>query len=373
MINLKDNIEERLWNYIKRNYISENYTNAILDSIQFVGDIIREKSGLEGDGNTLVGIAFGGENAKIKLNKLQTESEKNFQKGMEQILRGIYSAYRNPRSHTKHEDSEIEAIEIIFFINHLIKILDKSKGKFSTEIFLQRVFDKDFVQDKKYSDILVKSIPSTKYFEVAIELYKHKSDGDIRNLKYVWTSLIDELNVEQKKELHELASEELRFTESPSIVVKCIGLFSKSWDELDEDARFRAENKIRNLIPSAEKDIYGNLTQEGIYVSWLTSILDKSVLIGSIADELEDLFLTRNQNKQRFFLEYFGRYLKKLDENLLLATFDDHFIEELKNGNELVYNYLSRKHRVKPNEYAKFKTHMDEFQAAAEPERDLPF
>lgn len=373
MINIKDNIEERLWNYIKKNYITENYTNAILDSIQFIGDIVREKSGLEGDGNTLVGIAFGGENPKIKLNKLQTESEKNFQKGIEHILRGIYSAYRNPRSHAKHEDSEIEAIEIIFFINHLIKIIDKSKGKFSTEIFLQRVFDKDFVQEKKYSDILVKSIPTNKYFEVAIELYKHKSDGDIQNLKYVWTSLFDELNEEQKRELHGLSSEELRFTDSPLIVVKCIGLFSKTWDEIDEDARFRAENKIRNLISSSEKDIYGQLSQEGIYVTWLTSILDKSVLIGAIADELENLFLTRNKNKQRFVLEYFGRHLKKLDENLLLSSFDDHFIDELKNGNELVYNYISRKIRISPKENAKFKTHLEEFQAAAEPENDLPF
>ena len=77
MISLKENIEERLWEFVKKNYNSENYSNAILDSIQFIGDLIREKSGLEGDGNTLIGIAFGGENPKIKLNNLQTETEKN--------------------------------------------------------------------------------------------------------------------------------------------------------------------------------------------------------------------------------------------------------------------------------------------------------
>lgn len=88
---------------------------------------------------------------------------------------------------------------------------------------------------------------------------------------------------------------------------------------------------------------------------------------------MENLFLTRNKNKQRFVLEYFGRHLKKLDENLLLSSFDDHFIDELKNGNELVYNYLSRKIRISPKENAKFKTHLEEFQAAAEPENDLPF
>jgi hypothetical protein len=45
MENIKLIVEERLWNSIKKNYISENYTNSILDAIQFIGDIIREKSG----------------------------------------------------------------------------------------------------------------------------------------------------------------------------------------------------------------------------------------------------------------------------------------------------------------------------------------
>lgn len=371
-MNLKENTEERLWDYIKRNYIAENYTNAILDSIQYLGDLIRDKSGLEGDGNSLIGIAFGGENPKVKLNQLQTESEKNFQKGIEQILRGIYSAYRNPRSHSKHEDTEQDANEIIYFINHLVKILDKSKGKFSTEIFLSRVFDKDFVQDKKYADILVKSIPATKYYEVAVELYKNKSEGSVINLQYVWSSLFTKLNETQQKEILDLVSEELRFTNLPEIVAKCIGLFSDIWEQIDEDARLRAENKIINLIPKAEKDIYGKVTAEGAHVTWLTSLIDKMLLKSEFANAIEDLFLTRVESRQRFVLEYFGRYLDKIEQNLFLTSFAELFIEELKNGNDLIYNYVSRKSRIKPKENVKYKEYLESFKSNKIID-DLPF
>ena len=128
MENIKDLLDERLWNYIKRHYVSENYSSAVLDGIQFIGDIIRDKSGLETDGNNLIEQAFGGNNPTISLNKLQTDTEKNIQKGVEHSLRGIYSAFRNPRSHTKYLDKEEDAYAILLFINHLLKIIDKSKG-----------------------------------------------------------------------------------------------------------------------------------------------------------------------------------------------------------------------------------------------------
>jgi uncharacterized protein (TIGR02391 family) len=374
MISLKENIEEKLWDFVKKNYNSENYSNAILDSIQFIGDLIREKSGLEGDGNTLIGIAFGGENPKIKLNNLQTDTEKNIQKGIEQIFRGIYSAYRNPRSHSKLDDSENDANEIIIFINHLLKILDKSKGKFSTEIFLQRVFDKDFVESEKYSDILVESIPKNKYYEVAIELYKQKSYGKIQNIRFVWNSIFQKLTESEKKEIYELVSEELRFEDLPELVIKNFALFDKIWENIDEDSRLRAENKIINLIPFAEKNIYGQVTNDGIYVTWLTSIIAKSELKESIASKIEESLLSRKENKQRFILEYFGRYLKILDEFLFLSSFDQIFIDEIKNGNKLIYDFISK--RYSKEDKIKFKECLDNFK---EPKLnnsetdDLPF
>lgn len=370
MKNINEHIEERLWNFIKRNYNSENYTNAILDSIQFIGDIIREKSGLESDGNTLIGISFGGVNPKIKLNKLSTDSEKNVQKGIESILRGLYSAYRNPRSHSKIEDTEEEAFEIIIFINHLLKLIDKSKGKFTTELFLKRVFDKDFVQSEKYAELIIKDIPKRKHLEIAIEIFKQKDNARIHNLKFVWKSLTEKLNKEERTEILELASEELRFTESLDTVIKNIALFKTDWELLGEDARLRAENKIIQVIPYAEKSIIDKTNESGIYASWLTSLISKSQLKNEIAEKVYESLNSRNQDKQRFILDFYGHLLDSLESSLFLLSFNDIYKKELINGNYLIYEFITN--YFPKEKQLEFKELIDNFKDSRYDD-DLPF
>jgi len=107
---------------------------------------------------SLVGQAFGGKSPKLKVNKLQSESDKNIQVGITQILRGIYQAIRNPRSHEKYNDSISDAGSIILFINYLTKIIDKFKTPFTKHAFLERVFEENFVPKKRYADLLVNRI-----------------------------------------------------------------------------------------------------------------------------------------------------------------------------------------------------------------------
>lgn len=370
MEHIKQHIEERLWNFIKRSYNSEDYKNAILDSIQFIGDIIRNKSGLDSDGNQLVGNSFGGSNPKIKLNKLKTESEKNFQKGIESILRGIYSAYRNPRSHSKINDSEQEAFEIIIFINHLLKLIDKSEGKFSTEIFLKRVFDRDFVQSKKYAELLVKEVPNNKVLETSIEIFRNKETGKINNLKFVWDSLQSRLSEDEMSEILALVSEELRFTESLSQVIRSIALFSSKWEAIDEDARLRAENKLIQLIPDAEKDYHGQTNESGIYVSWLKSVVKISLLRMEIAQKLFDSLNSRNEDRQRFVIDYFGYQLDSLEDELLFESFKEIFKKEIINGNRLIFDWVTTYYNKESRK--ELKTEIENF-VEVRPEDDLPF
>ncbi|OAB44173.1 TIGR02391 family protein [Paenibacillus glacialis] len=105
---LKTNIQQDLWEAIEKNYGNESYSSAILDTIHLLTETIRNKTSLEGDGSSLIGQAFGGDNPKIQLNKLQTESEKNVQKGIQDILRGLFTAIRNPRSHDSHTDTKLK-------------------------------------------------------------------------------------------------------------------------------------------------------------------------------------------------------------------------------------------------------------------------
>lgn len=369
MGNIKEIIEERLWEVIKRNYNADNYKNAILDSIQFIGDIIRDKSGLDSDGNNLIGSAFGGENPKIKLNKLKTESDKNIQKGVESILRGIYSAYRNPRSHSKTEDSETDAFEIIVFLNHLLKLIDKSTGRFTVELFLKRVFDEDFVQSKVYSDLLIKEIPPNKYFEIAIEIFNAKDSGKIHNLKLVWDSINLKLSDEEGQELINLASEELRYTESIKTVIRCIALFKTDWEKIDEDSRLRAENKLIQNLNKAEKSNTGQLNEFAVNATWIPPIFSKCSLKDDIAQKLHRAIESGNEDRQRFVVEHFSYYLDELNELLLLTSYKEAFIDQLSFGNRYIYNYLVK---FPDDKILPYKEALEKF-IPAEIEDDLPF
>lgn len=117
---IRNEIDIELWEAIQKNYDSENYTGAILDAVFRLTDTIRNKTGLEGDGVGLIGQAFGGDDPRIKLNKLQTDSEKDIQRGIQEILRGIYTGIRNPRSHDAMVDDKFSADSIIIFLNYSV-------------------------------------------------------------------------------------------------------------------------------------------------------------------------------------------------------------------------------------------------------------
>src|SRR5262245_23306316 len=86
-MNLETALDPRLWDAARTSLEARNFKAAILDGIHLLTDVIRQRSGLDGDGVALVGAAFGGSSPKLKVNRLQTESELNIQRGVEAMLR----------------------------------------------------------------------------------------------------------------------------------------------------------------------------------------------------------------------------------------------------------------------------------------------
>jgi len=139
-MDLRTHIKPDLWKAVESTYQNGNYAHSIVDAMHYLSDFLREKTGVEGDGASLVGQALGGDPPRLRVNKLQTDTEKSIQKGLEQLLRGLYMAVRNPRSHEQWEDSKETADSIIYFINHLLAILDKSEEPFTVDGFVARVW-----------------------------------------------------------------------------------------------------------------------------------------------------------------------------------------------------------------------------------------
>ncbi len=336
-MNLETNINERLWNEIKSSYENKRFTESIKESIYYLSELIRNKTGLSGDGVSLVGNAFGGKNPKLKINKYQSESDISEQKGLLHALMGIYELIRNPRSHHRIKDDEPKADSIILFINYLISIIDKSKTQFSEVDFIDRVFDPSFVENEKYAKLLVKEIPIKRKLDIFIKVYREKESGNEYKLLYFFEALIDILNKDEKKQIFEIISDELKKTRSDKTVKYALIILPPNyWKEINETARLRIENKIIDSIKDG-KHIEGEKFSGGWLATWTKRFLKHF----DLADELEGTIISKLDSDDRVQQDYIFRYftdflntmLKKPTSRLIVVINNG-----LKNGDKRFYD-----------------------------------
>jgi uncharacterized protein (TIGR02391 family) len=244
-MNLETEIDRELWQAVRRSYESQVWSNAVLDSIHYLSDVLRAKSGLESDGTALVGQALGGKAPKLRLNRLETQSEKDVQAGVEQLLRGIYQSIRNPRSHERLEDTQVDADALIVFVNYLLKLIGHARAVFSIDECVGRILDKNFVSNERYATLLVEEIPARNRLQVALTVFHRKSEGDGEKLRYYFDAVIAKLSDEEGKELFQAISTELRESNDDESLRFVIQLLNPTyWPRIDEVARLRTENRL---------------------------------------------------------------------------------------------------------------------------------
>ena len=263
-MNLQTHIKKELWLAISSTYETESYSHSVLDAMHYLSDVIRDKSNIDGDGASLVGQALGGNTPRLRVNKLQTETERNIQKGLEQILRGLYQGIRNPRSHEQIKDTKDEADAVIYFIHYLLKILDKSEEPFTLFGFTSRVFDPDFVESTRYAELLAAEIPAGKRAETLIEIYRRKDEAEGRKLKYMVRAILDSLTNDQKLDFLAVVSDDLKTTRNETDIKIVLQIIPPDlWLELNEVARLRVENKLLKSISEGRLDPLTGKTDSG--------------------------------------------------------------------------------------------------------------
>ncbi len=105
-------------------YRDGHYSNAVEASVKALNGLVRLRSDLEFDGTTLMERAFSVSNPILRFNDLQSQSDKDEQKGFMQLFSGAVSGLRNPRAHGFIKDDPERAIEFIAFVSLLGKLLD---------------------------------------------------------------------------------------------------------------------------------------------------------------------------------------------------------------------------------------------------------
>lgn len=306
-MSLKTSLAEPLWAAIEAAYESRNYTGAILDAMYYLGDIIREKAGLQSDGVALVGQALGGKSPKLKVNKLQTESERDMQRGTQNLLSGLYQSVRNPRSHGKHVDTKEDADAILLFINYLLTIIGGAKGTFSKTEFLDRVFDPSFVEKKRYVELLVEIIPPKQRLDVMIEVYRRKENGEIRKLRLFSQALVAKLDEDEMSRLAEVVSDELNRTDSKESVRFSTSMFpTEFWKRLEESAKLRSENMFLQSVTEGEYISSSAKCIKGALGTWCTEHLHVFLMKDDFVWRLLRKLQSSNRNEQDYVFQYFS-------------------------------------------------------------------
>lgn len=334
-------ISNNLWERISKNYDNENYTGAILDAIFFLTKTIRDRTGFELDGVSLIGKVFGGKDPILKINKFQTESEKNEQKGIENILRGLFQAVRNPRAHEKIVDNKKTCDVLIVFIDYLLSLIEKSKAKFEIEDFFKRVIDIDFVESHDYAELLVSEIPANKIFDTLLFLLERRDFTKPNSFYYVIQAFLKRFNGEQKKEFFKIVSDILKNSDDDKdFKLFTTALKDGNWTSLELVARMRAENK---LLRSFEEGIYDsnkNACKSGALGTWLSNIANDIKLKGEFRDLLIKKLSSNNYDEIEYIMRYFRNYIfsfEKEPEDSLINAIN----KGLKNGDVRFYDLIS--------------------------------
>ena len=129
---LKSSLETRgthreVFAYCRAELLEDNYFHAVLEATKGLADRIRKMSGLTADGADLINEALTIKAPRILINSLNTETEKSEQKGISNLLVGLFGAVRNPLAHAPKVSwpmPEQDALDMFALISFVHRKLD---------------------------------------------------------------------------------------------------------------------------------------------------------------------------------------------------------------------------------------------------------
>jgi uncharacterized protein (TIGR02391 family) len=104
------------------------FRDAVLNSVVAVFDLLRDRTGIDGDGADLLGRALSLDRPRLIFSTLETESGRNEQKGFIQILQGYYAGIRNPKAHSLAiETDQFSAAQYLVLSSLLCRKIEEAR------------------------------------------------------------------------------------------------------------------------------------------------------------------------------------------------------------------------------------------------------
>jgi uncharacterized protein (TIGR02391 family) len=116
-----------IFKYCTEELVAEDCFGAVFEATKGLGERVREMSGLDEDGHQLVQEAFEGSIPMIAFNSLRSSTERNEQRGLANLMKGVFSAFRNPEAHEARllwHVSEADALDLLSTLSLIHRRLD---------------------------------------------------------------------------------------------------------------------------------------------------------------------------------------------------------------------------------------------------------
>lgn len=131
---LRDELQRRgghaeVFRYCTRELVAEDCFGAVFEATKGLAERLRQLTGLDEDGHRLVDAALGSSSAgpMVAFNTLRTDTERNEQRGLASIIKGVFSAFRNPTAHEPRlfwHVSEPDALDLLSTLSLVHRRLD---------------------------------------------------------------------------------------------------------------------------------------------------------------------------------------------------------------------------------------------------------
>ena len=198
---------------------------------------------------------------------------------------------------------------ILLFLDYLLRIVDQSRTPFSLAAFVARLLDPDFVPKERYAMLLVKELPPKHRLATCRDVFARRAEGDAKKLRVFFDAVFSVMSLDERAELCELLSVELRQTDDEETIRFVLGAFAPDlWPRLDELARLRIENKLIGSVRDGKWIERQNRCTGGALGTWATSIIHQFTLKDELWYTIINKLGSSNTEEQDYVFNYFVRY-----------------------------------------------------------------
>ena len=105
-------------------FAGAHFAQAVLEGCKYLNRRVRARTGIDTDGADLMRTAFSPSKPLLRLNRLQTESDRSEQRGYMDMLAGLMTGVRNPRAHDDRADDAMAALSLLVAMSHYLALIN---------------------------------------------------------------------------------------------------------------------------------------------------------------------------------------------------------------------------------------------------------